>query len=244
MSTEPIEAVRVKPQKIDVNADLGEGFPNDGRLLELVTSASVSCGAHAGDEATILNTLRTAAKNGVAVGAHPGYPDREGFGRRVRSIPAKEVQRLIVEQYHTLALLAERAGVQIRFIKPHGALYNQAQRDEGIARGIVDAVRFLGLSVLGQPGSVLERLAVASGVRFVTEGFPDRRYGPDGRLVPRTQPDAILHDPAEVESQIVKLVGQGLDTLCIHGDDPRAVENALCVRAVLDRHGIAPRFWG
>jgi UPF0271 protein len=229
---------------IDLNADLGEGCPNDARLLDLVTSASVSCGAHAGDRETILATLSVAKARGVPVGAHPGYPDREGFGRVERDISTEGVTRLVVAQFENLAALAAEAGVALLFVKPHGALYNQAQRDEGIARGVVAAVGRIGLPVLGQPDSVLVRLAAESGVRYLAEGFPDRQYSPDGRLVPRSRPDAVLHEPAEVEAQVVRLVNQRLATLCIHGDDPSAVSNAENVRAVLARHGLAARFWG
>src|SRR5262249_41105885 len=132
----------------------------------------------------------------------------------------------------------------LSFVKPHGALYNQAQKEEPVARGVAAAVRALGLPVLGQPGGVLERVSGGLGVRFVAEGFPDRRYGPDGRLVPRSRPDGVIEDPAEVEAQVVRLVGEGLATLCIHGDDPRAVRNAEVLRDVLARHGVARRFWG
>lgn len=232
------------PATIDINADLGEGFPEDGRLLALVTSASVCCGVHAGDDATILATLALAAARGVPVGAHPGYPDREHFGRLDRPTDAAAAERLVRDQCRTLATLAARENVTLRFIKPHGALYNQAQRDEGIARGVVAAVSALKLPLLGQPGTVLERLALAAGVRFVAEGFPDRRYEPDGRLVPRGRPDAVLHDPAEVEAQVEALAARGFATLCIHGDDPRAVANAEAVRRALKRRKITPRFWG
>jgi UPF0271 protein len=230
------------PRSIDLNADLGEGFPDDPALLARVSSASVSCGAHAGDPGTIRATLREARRRGVQVGAHPGYPDREGFGRRERSMTAAEVERLILAQFADLAAMAEEEGVTLGFVKPHGALYNQAQRQPEIAEGVVAALRGLALPVLGQPGSVLEARARAGPVRFIPEGFPDRRYGPDGRLVARGEPDAILRDPAEVEAQVVRLVGQGvIQTLCIHGDDPRAVENADTIRAALGRHGIETR---
>ena len=229
---------------IDLNADLGEGFPNDARLLDLVTSASVCCGAHAGDLDTIRFTLDAAAARLVAVGAHPGYADRDGFGRRERLATAAEVERLILDQFDDLAALARPAGLTLRFVKPHGALYNQAQRNEDVARGVVEAVRRLGLPVLGQPGGAVQRIATESGVGFIAEGFPDRRYEADGRLVPRGRPDAVLADPAEIDRQVARLVRQGLATLCIHGDDPAAVANAETVRAVLDRPGIAARFWG
>jgi UPF0271 protein len=224
---------------IDLNADLGEGYPNDAALLARVTSASVACGAHAGDPKTILGTLRDAKPHGVIVGAHPGYADRAGFGRRDQSLPAAEVERLIVEQVMYLDNLATEAGLPIRFVKPHGALYNQAQRQDDVAEGVVAALSRLMLPLLGQPATVLEARARDKGVRYITEGFPDRRYRADGRLVPRSEPDAILHDPAEIEAQVVRLVDQGVMTLCIHGDDPRAVANAETVRAILRRHEIA-----
>jgi 5-oxoprolinase (ATP-hydrolysing) subunit A len=224
---------------IDLNADLGEGCPHDEELLDRVSSASVSCGFHAGDRASIVRTLRAAKERGVAVGAHPGFADREGFGRRERDISEAEVGRLIVEQFDALAAMAAEDGMTLRFVKPHGALYNQAQRQDEVAEGVVAAMVRLGLPVLGQPGSVLEARAAAAGVRFVAEGFPDRRYRPDGRLVPRTEPGAVLDDPAEVEAQVVRLVGRGgIATLCIHGDDPRAVRNADLVLTALSRNGI------
>jgi UPF0271 protein len=227
---------------IDLNADLGEGFANDRALLARVTSASISCGAHAGDDETIRTTLREAHARGVQVGAHPGIPDREGFGRRELPMTAMAAQWLILSQFADLDSLAKEVGVTLRFVKPHGALYNQAQRQEEIAEGVIASVRQLGLPILGQPGSALEALARAEGVRFIAEGFPDRRYRPDGRLVARGEPDAILVDPADVEAQVVRLVEEGvIETLCIHGDDPRAVANAETIRAALERHGIALR---
>jgi UPF0271 protein len=233
--------VTVTERSIDVNADLGEGFPNDAALLARVTSASIACGAHAGDPETIARTLAEARGRGVAVGAHPGYVDRAEFGRRELHLPPGAVTRLIVEQVESLGSLAAPLGVPIRFVKPHGALYNQAQREEDVAGEVVAALLQLGLPLLGQPASVLEARARAAGVRYITEGFPDRRYREDGRLLPRSEPGAILHEPAEIEAQVVRLVEQGVMTLCIHGDDPRAVANAETVRAILDRQGIALR---
>ena len=229
---------------MDLNADLGEGCPNDTRLLDLVTSASISCGAHAGDTSTIQATLIAARSRGVVVGAHPGYPDREHFGRIEREIEDSQVSRIIAEQFEHLKSLAEREGVELRFIKPHGALYNQAQRDEQIARGVVLAVRRIGLPLLGQPGTILESTAAEFRVPFVAEGFPERRYDSDARLVPRSSPDAVLHEPAEIEAQVIRFLNFGMKTLCIHGDDPNAVAKAELVRALLVRHGVEPRFWG
>ena len=227
---------------IDLNADLGEGFPNDRALLERVTSASINCGAHAGSPEIIRQTLLDAQDCGVVVGAHPGYPDREHFGRRDREISVDAVQDLIREQVATLVAIASEAGVRVRFLKPHGALYNQAQRQDEIARGVVAAAFALGLPLLGQPGTVLERMASAFGLCYVAEGFPDRRYRDDGSLVPRSEPDAILDDPEEVESQLLKLASEGrIATLCIHGDDPRAIANADLARRVLKANDIAIR---
>lgn len=229
------------PRTIDLNADLGEGFPNDVALLDRVTSASIACGAHAGDETTITRTIIQAKRRDVVIGAHPGYPDRSQFGRRELSLPPGEIEQMIYEQVEYVAQVAALLGRHLRFFKPHGALYNQAQREEEVAGAVIDAARKLCLPLLGQPGTVLSALAWDKGVWFITEGFPDRRYRDDGRLVPRGEPDALLHDPGEVEAQVVRLVEQGVETLCIHGDDPRAVANAGTVRAILDRRAIAIR---
>lgn len=228
---------------IDLNADLGEGCPWDDALLQRVTSASVCCGAHAGDAETSLRTLRQAQARGVAIGAHPGFADRAAFGRVEQTISGSEVERLVLEQVHTLATLAASLGLEIRFVKPHGALYNQAQRDPEVACGVLRAVAALELPVLGQPHTVLAEMAQRQGVRYIKEGFADRRYLEDGRLVPRSQPGAILADPAEIEAQVLRLVEQGIDTLCIHGDDPRSVALADQVRSILGRARIEPRSW-
>jgi UPF0271 protein len=223
---------------IDLNADLGEGCPWDDPLLIRVSSASICCGAHAGDPATISHTLRLAQARGVVVGAHPGYADREGFGRREMDMTSQEVERLVREQVDALDHLTRQVGISLQFVKPHGALYNQGQRDAAIAAGIVAAVAPLGLPLVGQPGSQVERLCRARGHRFLAEGFADRRYQPDGRLVPRTQPNAILSDPPEIQAQVRRLVKQGIDTLCIHGDDPRSVGLADEVRMILREEGV------
>ena len=231
-----------EPQSIDLNADLGEGCPSDESLLERISSASVCCGAHAGDVASIRQTLRLAAFRGVVIGAHPGYPDRAHFGRRERNIRPEEVENLIIEQTESLRQLAEAVDSSVRFLKPHGALYNQAQRQEALAQGVLAAAQRLSLPLLGQPGTILERLAVSRGVRFVPEGFPDRRYRDDGLLVPRGEPGAVVDDPPEIDAQVVRLVREGrVLTLCIHGDAPSAVASAEGVRQVLTRHQIAIR---
>ncbi len=227
-----------EPRIMDLNADLGEGFPHDDALLDLVTSASISCGAHAGDRTTILATLRSARQKAIVVGAHPGFPDREGFGRRDHAMTTDQVEELILEQFATLERIADEVGVALSFVKPHGALYNQAQHETGIAQGIIKAVAHLKLPVLGQPGGVLGALARESDVRFVAEGFPDRRYGEDGRLLPRSHPNACLTTPEEVAEQVLALLERGFDTLCVHGDAPHAVENAALIRKTLQNRGI------
>jgi 5-oxoprolinase (ATP-hydrolysing) subunit A len=225
---------------IDLNADLGEGCGNDRALLERISSASICCGAHAGDAATIRETLRAAGDLGVAVGAHPGYPDREGFGRRERRLTAAQVEHLILEQVAFLGDMAAKEGLTVRFLKPHGALYNQVQREGEVARGVLAAAFRLGIPLLGQPGSLLESGAQEQGLRYIAEGFPDRRYRDDGSLVPRGEPCAVLHDLAEIDASVDLLVAEGrVATLCIHGDEPGAVANADRIRSILSRRGIA-----
>jgi UPF0271 protein len=227
---------------MDLNADLGEGCPWDEALLERVTSASISCGAHAGDPEAITSTLRAAKARGVVVGAHPGYDDRASFGRREQSMTTAQVAALVGRQLCVLDALAAELDVTVRFVKPHGALYNQAQRDDAIAAGIIEAVSHRGLPVLGLPDSRLASLAAAAGLRYVPEGFADRRYGLDGHLVPRTQPGAVLEDSEAIEEQVRRLTREGnVVTLCIHGDNPQAVRLAERVRAALASMGVQPR---
>jgi 5-oxoprolinase (ATP-hydrolysing) subunit A len=232
----------VARRAIDLNADLGEGFPNDVALLDRVSSASVSCGAHAGDVDAIRRTLRAAAERGVVVGAHPGYRDREGFGRREQDLSAEEVALLVLDQIADLDRLGRDVGTPIRFVKPHGALYNQAQRQESIARGLVQAVAQWGLPLLGQPRTPLETLARSAGLRYVAEGFPDRRYRPDGSLTPRSEPGAVLSDLEAVAANVRTLLADDrVATLCVHGDEPSAVDVADQLRTVVTSRGIAVR---
>ncbi len=227
---------------IDLKADLGEGCRNDRDLLQRVSSASICCGAHAGDPASIRQTLRSAADCAVVIGAHPGVADRQGFGRRKQAVTLGEVQSLILEQVETLRTLACEVGLPVRFLKPHGALYNQAQSQEPVARGVLLAARHLELPLLGQPGTLLELLAREQGVFYIPEGFPDRRYRARDALVPRTEPGAVLHDPDEIETQVIRLVeARRVATLCVHGDEPEAVSNADLIRSILGRNGIAIR---
>ena len=227
---------------IDLNADLGEGCPWDALLLERVSSASISCGAHAGDDRSILATLHLAKARGVIVGAHPGFPDRTSFGRRELSVSRAEVESMVQFQLRHLAELANGVDLALRFVKPHGALYNQAQRDSEIAQGLIAAILSFSstrLSVFGLPGSVLARAAADAGIGFIAEGFADRGYREDGSLVPRSEPGAILDDPIAIAAQVVRLVKSGqVQSLCLHGDDPRAVKLVDLVRGTLDRENI------
>lgn len=229
------------PRSIDLNADLGEGCPWDYALLGRVTSASVCCGAHAGDPETSFRTLLWASERGVVVGAHPGYPDRENFGRVEQTMPGKALSLMVEFQVDALERIAARAGVAIRFVKPHGALYNQAQRDYDVATYMLYPVFQRSLPILGQPGSLVQRMARELEVPFIAEGFADRRYQPDGRLVPRTEPNAMLQDPIEIVAQVLELVDRGIQTICIHGDDPRSVDLADLVLDTLKGAGIEPR---
>lgn len=216
--------------EIDLNADLGEGAGFDADLMPLVTSANVCCGLHAGDPGVIARTLALANKHGVTIGAHPGYADREHFGRREFDLGNQELVALCVYQLGALTAMAAVLGLTVRYVKPHGALYNQACRDRRVADLLVIGLAQFELPVLALPKSQLTE-ACADRVPFVAEGFADRRYRPDGSLVPRTEPDAFVHDPAEAVSQVEWLVRErGVQSVCVHGDNPEAVAFTRAVR--------------
>lgn len=222
---------------IDLNCDLGEGFPFDTDLVPLITSANVACGGHAGDLTSIGLTLRAAARHGVQVGAHPGFLDREHFGRRELRLPEAEVQELCRTQIAYLQSQAAIVGVTVSYVKPHGALYNLAFHDDAIARPVVAAAASFGLPVVGLPGSRLQALA-AGRVPFIVEGFADRHYRPDGSLVPRSQPDAFVEKADEAVRQAEWLIRErGVRTLCVHGDNPLAVTLVQALREGLPRAG-------
>lgn len=230
---------------IDLNADLGEGMPWDAALLGLVTSANVSCGAHAGDPEGIAATLAEAKRRGVVVGAHPSWPDRAGFGRVERTATVSQVESLVLAQVASLRALADPIGVAIRYIKPHGALYNQAMRTDPeslpIADGLCFAAATLELPLMGQPNSWLHAVASACDRRYIREGFPDRAYRRDGRLVPRSEPGALIEGVEAVVEQALRLAEEGFDSLCLHGDSTEAVARAEAIRSALDRAGFAVR---
>ena len=229
-------------RSIDLNADLGEGVTDDAGLLEVVTSANVACGFHAGDEDVMRQVCAAAADRGVVVGAQVSYRDREGFGRRTMDVPAEVLAEWVAEQVATLTRIARAAGTDVSYVKPHGALYNRAADDEEQAAAVLQASG--GLPVLGLPGSVLLRLAEARGRLVVPEGFPDRGYTADGRLVPRTEPGALVEGADRVAANAVALAGSGqVRTVCVHGDSPGAVASARAVRTALDRAGYDVRPW-
>lgn len=217
--------------------------------MPLITSANVACGLHAGDAYTMTRTLRWARQYGVAVGAHPGYADREHFGRRELNLSVPEIESLVLFQIGALAVLARTEGVTLSHVKPHGALYNQAARDRALATAIARAVRGFSREVIlvGLAGSALIEAGAEAGLRVANEGFPDRAYNPDGTLMPRGLPGAVLDHAEAVAANAVRLATEGVafgarhvavDTLCIHGDGPHAVEFARAVRATLRQRQI------
>ncbi len=242
--------------EIDLNADLGEGAPCDEELLTIVSSANIACGGHAGDEATMAETVRMAIANGVAVGAHPGYPDKDGFGRESAYLRGAALYESLTEQVAALADIAAALGARIAHVKPHGALYNDAVRDRELADVIARVVAEApgSPSFTGMAGTELEKAADAHGLDFIAEAFVDRAYEPDGTLVSRKEPGAVHEDLAVATTQAVRLAVEGkttarngeqvsvrADTLCIHGDTPGAAEKARAVRDVLESHGVTIR---
>ena len=227
--------------RVDLNADLGEGVTDDEGLLGLVTSANVACGFHAGDRATMRAVCATAARRGVVVGAQVSYDDREGFGRRRLDVAYEVLRGQVDEQVTALGRIAREQGTVVAYLKPHGALYNRVVDDAEQARAVLDGSG--DLPVLGLPGSVVLRLAREDGRRVVTEGFPDRGYTAEGRLVPRDQPGALVEDPDQVARNAVRLAAE-VDSVCVHGDSPGAVETAGRVRAALVEAGFEVVAWG
>jgi 5-oxoprolinase (ATP-hydrolysing) subunit A len=226
---------------IDLNCDIGESYGawrmgDDRALLDLVTSANVACGFHAGDPSTIDATVRYAAERNVAIGAHPSYPDLAGFGRRSMALASDDVEAAVLYQVGALAAFAAAYGTRLTHVKPHGALYNDAAHDEPLAAAIARAVaRFDGRLVLvGLPESALLAAGRAEKLQVAAEGFCDRAYEPDGSLRPRSRPGAVYTDPQQAAKQAVTMASRGaVQTLCIHGDTPGAAAMALAVRAAL-----------
>lgn len=238
---------------VDLNADLGEGFEFDAELMCIVSSCNIACGGHAGDEASMAATVRLAIDSDVAIGAHPSYPDRAGFGREAGSITGAELKQSLIEQLVTLRDIAGLAGAEIRHVKPHGALYNDAARSRECADIVVDALlnATSGAALVGPPASELLQAASVNRVTYIAEAFVDRAYRPDGRLVPRSEPNAVHADINTITTQALMLAIDGkvtaedgevievaADTLCIHGDTPNASQVARAVRDVLESNGV------
>ena len=247
--------------EIDLNCDMGEGYGawrmgDDVALLEHVTSANIACGFHAGDPGTIARTVKAAVARGVAVGAHPSLPDLQGFGRREMKVSAAEVYDLVVYQVGAVAAFAAASGSSLRHVKVHGALYNMAARDEALSQALCRAVHDVDASLVfyALAGSVTERVARELGVPVACEVFADRSYQDDGTLTPRSAPGAMITDVEQSIAQVRRMVGEGLvraqsgrdvplhaDTVCVHGDQPGAVEFAVKLRAALQADGITVR---
>lgn len=241
--------------RVDLNCDLGESFGryvlgDDEQLMAHITSANIACGLHAGDPLVIDRTVRLAAHHSVAVGAHPGYPDLQGFGRRLMDLTPEEAETFTLYQVAALAGFARANGVALVHVKPHGALYNQAAQDPTLAAAVVRGIRRFNpsLIVVGLAGSVLVAEAQSAGMRAASEGFPDRAYNSDGTLRSRRLPGALIEEVDEICAQAVRLATHGIvvegrppisiDTLCLHGDHPGAAGHAAAVRRALEAGSI------
>jgi UPF0271 protein len=247
---------------IDLNADLGEGAGHDDELLGLVTSANIACGFHAGDANTIRRSIEMARVRGVAIGAHPSLFDRENFGRKELAVTPEQVFDAVTYQLGVFQAIAETAGLRPNHVKPHGALYNMAVRDERIADAIARAIAKLdsNLILFAPDSSALARAGVVNGLPIAREVFADRNYLSDGWLVPRSRSDALLHDSEEAAMRALRMLRDGKvksvdgvdvdvrpETICLHGDTPGAVEFARALRSRLEKEGVtihAPRFSG
>lgn len=246
------------PRRIDLNADMGEGFGpwvmgDDKAMFALVSSANIACGGHASDPETMFRTLSLAREHGVVTGAHPSYPDKEGFGRRRLPHPPNEIERFVAAQVGALMAIGALAGQPIAYVKPHGALGNVAAVDRPVAAAIVAAIRAIdpGLAVLAISGTMLEQVARDGGLRVFSEVFADRGYTAAGNLVPRGKPGALIHDDRLAARRLVAFLESGLmptvsdrpvalkaQSICIHGDSPDAVAMARAVRAALTQSGV------
>ncbi|MBA2434058.1 MAG: LamB/YcsF family protein [Chthoniobacterales bacterium] len=238
---------------VDLNADLGEGAAGEGELLALVSSANIACGFHAGDPGSMTASILAAKAAGVAVGAHPGLADRENFGRRELPVTPGEVFALVTNQVGAFQAVATSLGVRPNHVKPHGALYNMAARDPALAEAVTNAILAVDrrLLLFAPAGSALARAAAAIALRVAREVFADRNYLPDGSLVPRTRPDALLHDAEEAAERVLRMLRENVvravdgsdvplevDTICLHGDKPEAVAFAQKLRAQLSAAGV------
>lgn len=240
---------------VDLNSDLGEGFGvwkmgDDALIMDHVTSINIACGFHAGDPEIMAATADLALKKGVALGAHPGYPDLAGFGRREMGCSPGEIYSFCLYQVGALSAIVRSRGGRLQHVKAHGALYNRAAKDEAAAGAIARAARDSGegLILVGPPGSCFEKVCLEEGVPFAAEVFADRAYAPDGSLLPRSEPGSVIEDPREAATRAVRMVLEGkvaamsgeeislkADTICLHGDSPGAARIAALVRSSLEK---------
>jgi UPF0271 protein len=234
--------------RVDLNADVGESSGtstgHDAELMPSITSANVAAGLHAGNPSILRATIRLAKTHGVAVGAHPGFPDRANFGRKELQVTPQEAEDFVLYQIAAVAGVAAAEGVRLQHVKPHGALYNMAARDTGLAAAIARAVAAFDRSLIlvGLPDSELLRAGAAAGLRVAAEGFADRAYEADGSLMPRTKDGAVLQDPTLVTACAVRIAKeQKVHTICIHGDTPGAARLAHDVRAALEAAEVVVR---
>jgi UPF0271 protein len=241
---------------IDINCDLGEGCPNDAELMKYISSANIACGFHAGDHETMRSTVALAQENNVAIGAHPGYNDKENFGRVSMNLSFGEIYDLVIDQILRLHHYCETAGTKMHHLKPHGALYNQAVKDREIAAAIVEAMCAIDSTLIyfGLPNSVMLEEAERVGLGTASEVFADRTYQKDGSLTPRSQPNALIEDIDECIEHVIRMVREQkviatdgtevpikADTICIHGDGEHAVEFASAIHDALTKEGIEIR---
>jgi len=246
-------------RKIDVNCDLGESYGEfkvgkDEKIMPHITSANIACGFHAGDPTTIAHTINIAKKHGVAVGAHPSYPDIMGFGRREMQLTSEEAKNYTIYQVSALQGFAKAINLSVQHVKPHGAFYNMAIKDEKLSEAIVEAIKALDtdLIIFAPPNSALAETAARNGLRVAYEFFADRAYNPDGSLVSRKEANAIIQEPKKVVERVVKVAKDGtvvatngevvhigeVHTICVHGDTPTAIELAETIKRGLTRGGI------
>ena len=241
---------------LDFNCDLGEGCGDDAAIIPLLSSANIACGFHAGDAVSMHDTVALCHRHGVAIGAHPSLPDREGFGRRELPVTPEAAYAFTLYQLGALAAIAGAQGARVRHLKPHGALYNLAARDRTIADAIAAATRDFDrdLWLVGLSGSALTTAGEAAGLRVAHEAFAERRYEADGRLTPRSQPDAVIDTVEQSLAQVRRLLREGvviartgervalrMDTLCLHGDRPDAAAFARALRETLQAEGVRVR---
>lgn len=243
---------------VDINCDMGESYGrfqlgNDAAILPLVSSCNIACGFHGGDPKTIENTIQQAIKLKKRIGAHPSYPDLSGFGRRSMRIPKAELTALLRYQIAALKGLCAIHDGELSYVKPHGALYNDAAQDENVAEAVLAAVgSFAGLALMGLAGSVLEKAAIRLGFPFLAEAFADRRYLPDGQLVSRQEADAVIQAPQQAVEQVLNIllnqqvqakdgtwIAIKADTFCIHGDNPAAIDLLQALRRAFRQNGLA-----